>query len=102
MHGTTSSGFSTELRSFYDKVLLDRLLPRLLHTQFGTKRSVPSNWGRSILFRKFEKITATTTALTEGTAGTEAAFSISSLNATLNQYGRRLLALLGCRWPVRV
>lgn len=79
---------NNELRTFYDAVLIKSAKARLLHNQFGRKVNVPLHYGPTISFRKFADMATTTTALTEGTAGTETAFSITSVTTSLPEYGR--------------
>jgi N4-gp56 family major capsid protein len=80
-------GMSNELKQTYDRLLLERALPNLVHTQFGQKRNIPPRGGKSIEFRRMERITINTTALTEGTNPTETVATYSAVSCTISQYG---------------
>jgi N4-gp56 family major capsid protein len=86
-----ASGWSAEqVAAFYDKVLLERALPNLVHAQFGQKgRSfqIPDRQGLTINFRKFGSLSAATTALSEGVTPVGTSISPSAITATVDQYG---------------
>ena len=83
----TTSTLSVELKTFYDSVLLHRAVPNLVHTQFGQKRNIPGGSGRAIEFRRFGSLAAATAALTEGTVPAATSMAVSSVTATVAQYG---------------
>ena len=85
---------TTESQGFYDKLLLLRAVPRMVHGQYGRKGTIPAKGGVTISFRRFETIAASTTALTEGTPPSETNPSITLITTTISQYGERLLAVL--------
>ena len=71
--GTQTTGTSTlsaEMKTFYDKTLLDNAEPQLVHDQFGQERNIPAHGGKTIEFRKFSSLAKATTALTEGVTRT--------------------------------
>lgn len=78
---------STQLRTYYEKVLLGRLLPNLSYTLFGQVKPMPQNAGQTINFRKFSSLAVATTALTEGTTPTGSALTANALTASCSQYG---------------
>lgn len=81
-------GMTVQLKQTYDRMLLERALPALVHQRYGMQRNIPRGGGKSIEFRRMETIAATTTALVEGThpAATNATFS--NVAATVSQYGQ--------------
>jgi N4-gp56 family major capsid protein len=82
---------SAEQRTFYIKTLLHRAEPELVYNNWALKTSIPKNNGGNVQFRRFELISSdptTISALTEGTAGANTTPSISSVVATVQQYGR--------------
>ena len=79
---------AAEVQQTLDMQLLERALPFLPHGRFGQKRNIPRNSGVSILFRRVERVPASTSTLTEGTAGAPVAPSVSSVAATISQYGQ--------------
>jgi N4-gp56 family major capsid protein len=68
--------------------MLIRATPKLLHNQFANKDYIPSRSGMSVEWRRFSTIAASTTALTEGTAGSETIPTVVIVTATVNQYGQ--------------
>jgi len=91
-HLSTAAPISSEeLRVFYDAVLLQTAQVRILHGKFGKPpTTVPLHYGPLLNFRKFSNLATTTTALVEGTAGAEIAFSITSVATSLPEYGQWL------------
>lgn len=81
------STLTNETKKFYDLKLLERALPELVHAQFGQSRPIPPHQGVSINFRKFASLPAATSALTEGTPPSASTLSISTVAATVSQYG---------------
>ena len=63
---TTTSGMSAEMKTYYEKRLLDQAEPALVHDQFGDKYPIPANGGKTIEFRKYDSLPKATTPLTEG------------------------------------
>lgn len=83
-----AGGMVVELKQTYDRQLLMRALPNLVHAKWGLQKPLPARGGKSIEFRRMTAIAATTTALTEGTppAATNATFT--NIAATISQYGQ--------------
>ena len=50
VNGTTSESLSAEMKTFYDKTLIELASPYLVHDQFGQKRDIPENGGKIIEF----------------------------------------------------
>lgn len=84
---TTDSGLSAEMKTFYDRVLLRSAEPELVHEQFGQKRPIPKNNGKTIEFRKFSTLGKALTPLTEGVTPNGQSYSVSAITATIAQYG---------------
>lgn len=82
----TSSTVS-HVRSFYDRLLLVRLLPHLVHAMFAQVRDVPQNNTKVIKFRRYNSLSLATTPLSPGVTPSSAALSITDISATLQQYG---------------
>ncbi|MDP4147491.1 MAG: N4-gp56 family major capsid protein [Bacillota bacterium] len=83
----TYAGLSAEQKTFYDRALLDRLIPNLVYQEFGQKKPSPKKEGDTVNFRRFNSLTAATTPLTEGVTPNGNSLSITAVNATVNQYG---------------
>jgi N4-gp56 family major capsid protein len=87
MNTTGSTGISAEIKTFYDKVLLQRMLPNLPFLKYGQKKPIPKGNGKTIEFRKFNSLKPATTPLTEGVPPTAKDLSVTAITATVKQYG---------------
>lgn len=87
LNTTATSTLSPEMQTFYDKDLLRNAKPVLVHNQFGQKRNIPKNGGKSINFRRFSPLPKALTALTEGVTPDGQALTVTDLTATVSQYG---------------
>ena len=84
---TGTAGLSPEMKTYYDTELLDNARPSLVHVQVCEKKKLPANHGKSIEFRKFNTFAPATTPLTEGVTPDGSNVVVTSVNATISQYG---------------
>ena len=84
---TLLDGLSPEMKTFYDMTLIDEASANLVHDQFGQKRPIPANGGKTIEFRKFSSLPKATTALTEGVTPDGKSLTVTAITATVAQYG---------------
>lgn len=84
---TGTSTLSPEMKTFYDKQLLKNAKAVLVHNQFGQKRPIPKNGGKTIEFRKFSPLAKAKTPLTEGVTPDGKALTVTAITATVGQYG---------------
>ena len=84
---TGSDGLSAEMKTFYDMTLIDEATPALVHDQFGQKRPIPKNGGKTIEFRKFVPLAKALTPLQEGITPDGKSLEVNTVTATVNQYG---------------
>ncbi len=84
---TTQSSLSPEMKTFYDMTLIDEASANLVHDQFGQKRNIPKNGGKTIEFRKFSPLAKATTPLTEGVTPQGNSLNVTTITATVSQYG---------------
>lgn len=84
---TQSDGLSAEMKTFYDMTLIDEAAPNLVHDQFGQKRPIPANGGKTIEFRKFAPLDKALTPLTEGVTPDGKSLEVNTVTATVSQYG---------------
>ena len=84
---TLLPGLSAEMKTFYDMTLIDEAQANLVHDQFGQKRPIPQGSGKTIEFRKFAPLAKATTPLTEGVTPDGKSLTVSTITATVNQYG---------------
>jgi N4-gp56 family major capsid protein len=84
---TLLDGLSPEMKTFYDMTLIDEASANLVHDQFGQKRPIPANSGKTVEFRKFSSLPKATTALTEGVTPDGKSLTVTAITATVAQYG---------------
>ena len=85
---TTRTEIPAEVNNFYDRTLLMRAVPLLLHTKFAQVRDIPKNGGTdTIKFRRYTNLDAATTALTEGVTPAGSQLSQTVITAQVLQYG---------------
>lgn len=86
---STGSGndLSPEMKVFYSDYLIDLVGPQLVHDQFGQKHPIPKNGGKTIEFRKYSPLGKAMTPLTEGVTPDGQALNVSTVTATVDQYG---------------
>ena len=84
---TTSEGLTPEMQTFYDMTLIDEAGANLVHEQFGQKRPIPPNGGKTIEFRKFTSLPKAVEPLTEGVTPDGKSLNVTTVTATVNQYG---------------
>ena len=82
---TLTEGLSAEMKTFYDMTLIDEAAPALVHDQFGQKRPIPKNGGKTIEFRKFNTLPKAMTPLTEGVTPQGKNLEVQTITATVNQ-----------------
>ena len=83
-------GMTYELKQTYDRRLLQRAYKDFVYMNYGVKRPIPARGGKSIEFRRFDRITITAGSytLTEGTMPSATQATIAQAVATISQYGQ--------------
>ena len=84
---TLLPGLSAEMKTFYDMTLIDEAQAALVHDQFGQKRPIPKNGGKTIEFRKFAPLAKALTPITEGVTPDGKSLTVTTIEATVKQYG---------------
>lgn len=79
----------SQQQTFYDKVLLERILPSLVFLEHGQKykKPIPKNEGSVINFRRFNSLPIPSDSLVEGVTPAGRNLSISQIIATVKQEG---------------
>lgn len=75
------------IANFYNRTLLERALPELLHDKFGQVRDIPKNNSDTIKFRKYGALALNTTPLVEGITPQGKQLSVTDITATVSWYG---------------
>ena len=84
---TSDVGLSAEMKTFYSEYLINLAEPELIHDQFGQKHPIPKNGGKNIEFRKYDSLGKALTPLTEGVTPNGQKLTMSTITATVSQYG---------------
>lgn len=85
----TTNTLTTTMQTYNDRKTLETAKTKFVYAQFGQKKPLPRNSGKTISWRRYNLFTpnATTQALTEGVVPTEQNLSQTTVNATVSQYG---------------
>lgn len=94
--GTTAilpSGASMPVvgRGVYNRTLLKRAYPELMHQSFGQIKPLGQRKGQSMVFRRYEKNAQATTPLSDGVTPPGTALTKTDYVATLKQYGNYMI-----------
>lgn len=81
------NSLTAEMKEFYDKELIHFAKPKLVHTRFAQQRPIPKNSGKTIEFRRFSPLPKALKPLEEGVTPRGNALNVSSVTATVEQYG---------------
>lgn len=84
---TGTSDVAVNLQGHYDRNLLERALPALIHSKFAQIRPLPKNSGTRINFRRYGSLAVNTTPLTEGVTPTGKKLTSTDIYANVKQYG---------------
>ncbi len=84
---TGSEGLSAEMKTFYEKRLIDLAEPKLVHGRFGDSYPIPQGSGKQIEFRKYSILGKALTPLTEGVTPSGNSLTVTSITCPLKQYG---------------
>lgn len=78
---------SAEMKTYYEKRLIDLAEPKLVHDQFGDKYPIPVGGGKSIEFRRYDSLEKAVKPITEGVTPAGNNLNVTSLTETVMQYG---------------
>ena len=76
---TTAAGMSVEMKTFYDRNLIENAEPELVHDQWAQTRNIPKNGGKTIEFRKYDQLPKAMTPLTEGVTPTGKEMNVTKI-----------------------
>ena len=87
MNTTQSVVLSPTMKEYYEKKLLENLKPKLCFVEHGQKKPIPKGNGKTVEFRKWGSLALATTPLTEGVPPTAKDLAMTSIKATVEQFG---------------
>lgn len=85
--GAQTAGLAIELKTTYNRTLLENARDKLVHNQFGREYTLPKGGGHTMEWRKANTLPVATTPLQEGVTPSEDTFGYTSITVTINQYG---------------
>lgn len=84
---TTTTVIPSPIRTYYDRKLLERLLPNLIHDTGAESRPLKARSGDQIKFRRLESLAAQTASLEEGVTPSPIILDDTQITSTIGQYG---------------
>ncbi|MEG0767198.1 MAG: N4-gp56 family major capsid protein, partial [Clostridia bacterium] len=84
---TGSQGVAVSIAQYYDRKLLEKAVPQLIHCRDAQMRTLPRNNGRTVQFRKMVPFAPITSALSEGVTPDGQKLNQTELRATIAPYG---------------
>ncbi len=87
LNKTTDTELSTEMKTFYSDYLIEMAEAKLVHQQFGQKKPIPKNGGKTVEFRKYDPLPKITTELSEGITPDGQKLTVVPISVTVKQYG---------------
>lgn len=75
------------VNNFYVRAMLRKAIPLFVHTKWAQVKDIPKGNTDVIKFRRYTLLTAATTPLTEGVTPTGSTLAVTTLTATVLQYG---------------
>ena len=81
------NNLSAEMKTYYEKRLIDLAEPRLVHDQFGDKYPIPVGGGKTIEFRRYDSLEKAVKPISEGVTPAGNNLNVTSLTETVMQYG---------------
>jgi len=86
-HDQGTQGLTNRQITFYNRTLIERLLPTLVWLKHGQKRPIPKKAGMTANFRKFNRLDPATTPILEGVTPQGNNLDISAIHCVVEQYG---------------
>lgn len=83
----SDGGLSIGQKTYYSDYLIDNAEPELVHAQFGQKRPIPQNGGKTVEFRRYSALGKASTPLVEGVTPKGTSMEMSKITSTVYQYG---------------
>lgn len=84
---TASDSLSLDMKTYYSDFLIDNAEPSLVHAQFGQKRPIPKNGGKTVEFRRYSALPKASAPLVEGVTPAGTSMEMSTVRASVYQYG---------------
>lgn len=86
----TTQNIPPGVQEFYNRVLLERAVEVNVHRQFAQMKPMSSRNGDTMIFRRYESLEPSLVPLQEGVTPPGSKVSVTTVRATLEQYGNWL------------
>lgn len=84
---TSTSIISPAVNAYFNKLLLVRNKPKLVHGLFADREKLPGGNGKTVVWRRFAQLATATTEILEGITPPGKYLSKQDIRATVAQYG---------------
>jgi N4-gp56 family major capsid protein len=84
---TNYGDISPRTAAYAEKELLKRAIPFMVLERFGQSKALPGNSSKTIIFRRYNALDTTPTALTEGVTPSAQPIAVTDVPCLLTQYG---------------
>ena len=84
---TDTAQITPAVDAWFNKALLVRNKPKLIHALFGDRETMPANHGKTIVWRRWAQMGTKEAEITEGVTPSPDLLSKQDLSSTLSQYG---------------
>ena len=88
---TTTTEVDPAVNLFYQRTLLQPPQPGYIYTRFADKMSIARKSGNTMKFRRYSRLSAATTAITEGITPPADQLVKTDILAQVSQYGRSII-----------
>ena len=85
---TTLSSLSVIVKSYYQKLMQERLIPEFRFYQFGIKKPLPKNEGRTVYFTRYTNLGVASYISTEGSNPSATTLSVTQVSCAIKEYGQ--------------
>lgn len=84
---TTTSQIDAGIQNVYDKTLLRTPYPKYVHGKWAEKHQIGQGKGKTVKMRRYSRLSAVTTPITEGITPNGSKLAKVDIEATVDQYG---------------
>lgn len=84
---TSTADVPPAVTSWFNRELLVRVVPKLVHSRVAKREPLPKNSGHTMVFRRFEELALATPPLLEGNPPTGKVIDTTEVNVQIRQWG---------------
>jgi len=91
---TTTTDVDPGVATYYDRILLTRALPYLVHLKWAQEKTLDKKSGNTVKFRRYSALSKATTPLSEGVTPPGQLLAKTDLTCKVSQYGKQIIAVV--------